>query len=75
MTEQECDAMRTLLKRWVDETGWNIVTVGYWGEPEIYVCDWCREFGDSLDDIKHAPSCLVGQTLKVLSGERLETNR
>ena len=77
MTEalrRENEVMRALLRRWVDEAEWSIMTVGYWGDPDLYVCDWCRGDGDSPDSIEHAPSCLVGQMLKVVNGERQEVN-
>ena len=70
--QQECDVMRALLRRWLDETQWSLLDSGYWDEPDLYVCDWCKETATSVEAIKHASFCLVGQTLRVLRENRLE---
>lgn len=69
VSQQECDIMRALLRRWLDETQWSQLDSGYWDEPDLYVCDWCKETATSVEAIKHAPFCLVGQTMKVLASE------
>jgi len=65
------ELMQMLLERWLDEVEWIYSNDGHWDNPDLFVCDWCGGQGNTAATIEHTQGCLIGQTIRVLGGNRL----
>lgn len=67
LDDGEADRLRALLRRWVEAAYWRRQTGEAIAEAQLGSrCRGCEGWAYALQDIPHAPGCIVGDTLKEL---------